>query len=265
METSDLFESVTLSGSEIVDAHVSDLNWIDKSEIETFLHSGTTGGAKKVIEGLFVRIGNEQLGSSLLRLYILTDIYLTAKMFLESIGISKEVYVEAVGDADTFIQQFRTQENTKIYIIDLLEKCVDMRNIRIGTGKSAINEAKSYIAAHFHEPDISLGSVAASVNICAPYFSFLFKKELGETFVGYLTNVRMKKAKELLCCSSKRITQIADEVGYNDYHYFTGLFKKLNGITPCEFRKSNSKKISNQELKKMHISLKIFYRLMRIS
>ena len=242
MNSSELLESVIYNGSEMVDSHVSDLNWIDKSEIETFLHSGTLGGAKHVIEGLFARIGNEQLKSSLLRLYIVTDIYLTTKMFVESMGISKEIYVQAVGDADTFIQQFRTQESTKDYIIDLLEKCVEMRNLRIDTSKTAINQAKNYISEHFHEPDISLGSVAASINICAPHFCFLFKKESGETFVGYLTNVRMKKAKELLCCSSKRITQISDEVGYNDYHYFTSLFKKLNGITPCEFRKLNSKK-----------------------
>lgn len=242
MNSSELLESVIFSGAEMAESHVSDLNWVDKSEIETFLHSGTTGGAKRVIEGVFTRIGNEQLRSSLLRLYIVTDIYLTAKMFLESIGISKEIYVEVVGDADTVIQQFRTQESTKNCIIDLLEKCVEMRKIRIDTSKIAINQAKSYISEHFHEPGISLGSVAASVNICAPHFCFLFKKELGETFVGYLTNERMKKAKELLCCTSKRITQIAEEVGYNDYHYFTGLFKKLNGITPCEFRKSNSRK-----------------------
>jgi two-component system response regulator YesN len=242
MNSTDLLESVIISGSEMPDSHVSDLNWIDKSDIETFLHSGTSGGAKRVIESLYTRIGNEQLKSSLLRLYIVIDIYLTAKMFAESIGISKEIYVETVGDADTVIQQFRTQESTKIYIINLLEKCVEMRNIQIGTSKSAINQAKIYISEHFHEPDISLGSVAASVNISAPHFCFLFKKELGETFVGHLTNVRMNKAKELLCCSSKRIAQIADEVGYNDYHYFTGLFKKLNGVTPCEFRKMNSRK-----------------------
>ncbi|MDD3167830.1 MAG: AraC family transcriptional regulator [Eubacteriales bacterium] len=242
MNSSELLESVLFSGSEIAECHVSDLNWIDKSEIETFLHSGTTGGAKRVIEGVFSRIGNEQLKSSLLRLYIVTDIYLTAKMFAESIGISKEAYVAAVGGADTVIQQFRTQESTKNCMIDLLEKCVEMRKIRIDTSKTAINQAKIYISEHFHEPDISLGSVAASVNICAPHFCFLFKKELGETFVGYLTNERMKKAKELLCCTSKRIAQIAEEVGYNDYHYFTGLFKKLNGITPCEFRKLNSRK-----------------------
>ncbi len=242
MNSLELVESVIFSGPEMADSHVSDLNWIDKSEIETFLHSGITGGAKHVIESLFTRIGNEQLKSSLLRLYIVTDIYLTAKMFVESMGISKEIYVEAIGDADTVIQQFRTQESTKIYMTNLLEKCVEMRKIRIDTSKTAINQAKNYISEHFQEPDISLGSVAASVNICASYFCYLFKKELGETFVGYLTNERMKKAKELLCCSSKRITEIAEEVGYNDYHYFTGLFKKLNGITPFEFRKSNSRK-----------------------
>ena len=242
MNSSNLIENVMLSDFEMADSHVSDLNWIDKSEIETFLRCGTTGGAKNVIEAVFTRIGKEQLKSSLLRLYIVTDIYLTAKMFVESLGIPKEIYVEAVGDADNVIQQFRTLESTKLYIIDLLEKCVEMRKMRSDTSKTAINQAKIYISEHFHDPDISLSSVAASVNICAPYFCFLFKKELGETFVGYLTNVRMKKAKELLCCSSKRISQISDEVGYNDYHYFTGLFKKLNGITPCQFRKLNSVK-----------------------
>jgi len=241
MNSSNILESVIFSGPEMADSHVPDLNWIDKSEIETFLHSGTAGGAKHVIERVFTSIGNEQLKSSLLRLYIVTDIYLTAKMFAESIGISKEIYTDAVGDTDTVIRQFRTPESTKSYIVDLLEKCVEMRNIRIDTSRTAINQAKNYISEHFHEPDISLGSVAAFVNICAPYFCFLFKKEVGETFVGYLTNVRMKKAKELLCCSSKRIAQIADEVGYNDYHYFTGLFKKLNGVTPCQFRKMNSR------------------------
>ena len=242
MDGTELYESVIFNSLEMTDSHVTDLNWIDKSEIETFLHSGSASGAKRVTESLFTRIGSEQLKSSLLRLYIATDIYLTAKMFMESLGLSKELYVKEVGDADTVIQQFRTQESTKAFIIELLEKCVEMRTIRIDTSKSIINQAKSYISKHFHDPDISLSSVAASANICAPYFSFLFKKELGETFVGYLTNVRMNKAKELLCCSSKMITQIADEVGYNDYHYFTSLFKKLNGITPCEFRKLNSRK-----------------------
>jgi two-component system response regulator YesN len=243
MYNSNLLESVISNGPEMTDSHVSDLNWIDKSEIETFLHIGSTGGAKHVIDDLFARIGNDQLKSSLLRLYIVTDIYLTAKMFVESIGIPKEIFIEAVGDADAVIYQFRTLDSIKSYLIDLLEKSIEMRNLRTDTSKSAINRAKSYIAEHFHEPDISLGSVAASVNICAPYFCILFKRELGETFVGYLTNVRMKKAKELLCCSSKRIAQIAEEVGYNDYHYFAGLFKKLNGITPCEFRKTNNRKI----------------------
>jgi two-component system response regulator YesN len=244
MDGLELFEGAICNGTVITDAHVTELNWIDKSEIDVFLHSGTPGGAKRVTESLFARIGSEQLKSSLLRLYLVTDLYLAAKMFVESIGLTKELYIETVGDSDTVMQQFRTPESTKAFLDDLLEKCVEMRNLRTDTNKTAIIQAKSYIAKHFHDPDISLSSVAASINICPSYFSSLFKKELGETFVGYLTNVRMNKAKELLCCSPKMITQIADEVGYNDYHYFTGLFKRLNGITPCEFRKLHSSKSS---------------------
>lgn len=239
MDNMDLFDGAMLRYSEIAGSHAIDLNWVDKSEIEAFLHSGTPGGAKRVVEGLFSRVGSQQLASFLFRLYIVTDIYLTAKNMMESIGVSREAFIESIGDADTVLQQFKTQESIKSYLTQLLEKCVEMRNICIDSNKSAINHAKSYIAEHFYEPDISLGRVPASANICATYFSSLFKKEFGETFVSYLTNVRMKKAKELLCCSSKRVTQIADEVGYNDYHYFASLFKKLNGMTPSEFRKRN--------------------------
>lgn len=238
----DQLESELNRNTEMFDTQVSELNGIDKSEIETFLHSGISGGAKYVIERVFSRIGNEQLKSTLFRLYIITDIYITAKMFMESIGIPKEVFIEEIGSSESVIQQYKTQDAIKSYIIELLEKCVKIRCLHNDTSKISISQAKNYIAKHYHEPDISLGRVAATVNICVPHFCHLFKKEVGETFVSYLTNIRMKKAKELLCCSSKRIAQIAYEVGYNDYHYFTSLFKKQNGITPCEFRRLNGRK-----------------------
>ena len=242
MDSSDLFDKAVQTSSEIDASHVSDFNWKDKSEIEAFLRGGTSGSAKSVVENLFARIGNVHLNSTLLRLYIVTDIYLIAKSNMESIGIPKEIFVEAFGDTDAVIKHFKSQDTTKTYIIFLLEKCVELRNIQINSSKSIISQSKKYIGEHFNEADISLSTVAASVNICPTYFCYLFKKELGETFVAYLTDVRMKKAKELLCCSSKMIAEIAEEVGYNDYHYFTGIFKKLNGITPSEFRKLNNQR-----------------------
>ena len=70
----------------------------------------------------------------------------------------------------------------------------------------------------------------------ANHFSALFSQEMQQTFIEYLTQLRMNKAKELLRCSDKRSGEIALEVGYKDPHYFSFLFKKTQGCTPSEYR-----------------------------
>ena len=68
------------------------------------------------------------------------------------------------------------------------------------------------------------------------YFSAIFSGEIGQTFVEYLTGVRLEKAKELLMCSGMRTAEIAYEVGYKDSHYFSYIFKKVVGCSPKEYR-----------------------------
>ena len=86
--------------------------------------------------------------------------------------------------------------------------------------------------------DISLNTVAAEVGMSASYFSTIFSREMNQTFVEYLTEIRMNKAKELLTCSSLNTAEIAFETGYRDPHYFSSLFKKTQGCTPKEYRAS---------------------------
>ena len=62
------------------------------------------------------------------------------------------------------------------------------------------------------------------------------KKELGATFSQYLTSVRMNKAIELLQNSDHKVYEIAEEVGYQNFSYFSTSFKKQFGISPFEFR-----------------------------
>lgn len=68
------------------------------------------------------------------------------------------------------------------------------------------------------------------------YFSSVFSKEMGKTFIEYLTEVRMEKAKQYLVCSSMKTSEISYEVGYKDPHYFSYIFKKTQGCTPKEYR-----------------------------
>ena len=68
------------------------------------------------------------------------------------------------------------------------------------------------------------------------YFSKLFKEEMGQSFIEYVTGIRMEKAKELLSKTDKSMKEICNEIGYADPNYFSRTFKKNVGFTPTEFK-----------------------------
>ncbi|MFX8098759.1 helix-turn-helix transcriptional regulator, partial [Acinetobacter baumannii] len=68
------------------------------------------------------------------------------------------------------------------------------------------------------------------------WLSQLFKKETGQTYLDYLTNARIKRAKQLLRETSMKIYEIAENIGYRDLKHFGHLFKKRTGRTPKEYR-----------------------------
>ncbi len=99
-----------------------------------------------------------------------------------------------------------------------------------------INQAKEYIEANYMN-NITLEDVGAYIGFNPSYFSSIFKKETGTSFVEYLSIVRIEKAKELLKEPDLRIRDISLMVGYNDVKYFSKLFIKHTGLKPKEYRK----------------------------
>lgn len=85
--------------------------------------------------------------------------------------------------------------------------------------------------------DLSLSVLAEEFHLNPQYISQLFKNEIGVSFLAYLTNIRMEKAKKLLLSTSLSITVVADQSGYGDYRVFTKVFKKSEGITPSQYRR----------------------------
>jgi YesN/AraC family two-component response regulator len=100
-----------------------------------------------------------------------------------------------------------------------------------------IAKARTYIDTHYADPDISLGSVAAHVLLSPTYFSVVFGREVGETFIEYLTHVRIRKAIELLRATTLTSSEIAYRVGYHNPRYFYSVFRKVAGLPPNEFRR----------------------------
>ena len=100
-----------------------------------------------------------------------------------------------------------------------------------------IAKARSYIDANYSNPDISLSLVAAQVLLSPTYFSVVFAREVGETFIEYLTNVRIHRAMELLRTTSLTSSEIAYQIGYHNPRYFYSVFRKVAGLPPNEFRR----------------------------
>lgn len=114
-----------------------------------------------------------------------------------------------------------------------LQRLRDERSLR---EMRPITEAKRYMQQHYREA-LRLEDVSSAVGFNATYFSTLFKKETGQNFMDYLTELRISKAKELLCGDTLSVQDVAEMVGYSDLKYFSRLFKKATGVSPSDYKK----------------------------
>lgn len=100
--------------------------------------------------------------------------------------------------------------------------------------------AKRFILDNYSNPELTLGSVAGYVGLNEKYFSTRFTKETGSTFSNYLTEIRIRKAKELMDKTDLKMYEISQQVGYNNVEHFTRVFKKVCQISPGAYKKSDS-------------------------
>lgn len=115
------------------------------------------------------------------------------------------------------------------------ERLPYIREIYQETRRDEIKKVKRYVDRHLNRK-ITLEEVAEYTHLNSSYFSRLFKKETGMSFIHYVTHTKMEQAKEMLDQSSLSVEQVAEQLGYENKSYFTKLFKLHTGTTPGEFR-----------------------------
>lgn len=103
----------------------------------------------------------------------------------------------------------------------------------------AVRHAVEFIHANYKKP-VSLSDAAEAAGVNAAYLSYLFKQEMEIGFSNYLQERRMECAKELLTTTNYKIKDVASEAGFNDYHYFSKTFKKLNNCSPADYRREHT-------------------------
>ena len=115
-----------------------------------------------------------------------------------------------------------------------------MNQERDKTARKVILDAKQYILDHYTDPDLSVEMICRELHISPAYFSTMFKKETGQTYVAYLTEVRLNRAVELLNETDDKTYVIAKKVGYQEQNYFSYVFKKKFGVSPTRYRGSKN-------------------------
>ena len=107
---------------------------------------------------------------------------------------------------------------------------------RESTSKQIINEAKEYILENYTNAELSLEVICRHLHLSPAYFSSLFNKETGQTYINYLTDIRLNKAVELISTTDEKTYMIAEKVGYLEQNYFSYVFKKKFGVSPTKYR-----------------------------
>ena len=103
------------------------------------------------------------------------------------------------------------------------------------TKRKEILDAFKYVTMNI-ERKITLDEVSSHLYLNPSYFSRLFKKEAGETFVEYVTKMKIARAKELLEQTADSVGKICERLGYDNQSYFIKIFKNYVGVTPIEYR-----------------------------
>lgn len=221
------------------DIEITSFGEIEKTRtmLEKFLNNGVEDEIDEFVDVYINELPEENLKSVLMRQYIIMDAYIVMMSFCEKIeGIEGEMQAQSE-ELKNSMKTIQTLEEIKNYIRMLLKKIIGVRDTISGRRYSDIIEiAKDQIRKTYMSDEISLNTIAAEVGMSPSYFSSIFSKEMGKTFVEYLTEIRMDRAKELLMCSSMKTSEIGYEVGYKDPHYFSYIFKKTQNCTPKEFR-----------------------------
>ena len=138
---------------------------------------------------------------------------------------------------DYLLKPIKEEELSRVMTAIINERNGDPEEDRVPVvSDRMIDNVINDIRDHYME-DISLTSLSAKYNISMGHLSKMIKENLQVNFSDYIASLRIQRAKELLRDDSLSIQEISEIVGYNDYFYFTKVFKKVEGISPSKYRK----------------------------
>ena len=219
-----------------------DVNALNPAILQKFLSNGLQEETENFVKDYFYAIGQEPMESLVFRNYVILNVRFSVISFIKGLGCDTNE-MESADTEEVLAESGKNMESAIAYAKKMISQAIEIRDQNSGNkNRSILKTAVDFIDSHYMDEEISLNTVANVANVSSNHFSALFSQNMGQTFIEYLTSLRMNKAKELLRCTGMRSSEIAGEIGYKDAHYFSYLFKKTQGMTPSGYRKAREEK-----------------------
>lgn len=216
----------------------NNLQW--QKKLIASMKGGTPDEVNKVIDGIVNELKSTFVPVERCSTYVQQTI-LSILSVLDELSIDE---CDVFDDANPFAEVYgiTTLDDISVKLKAICKRATDAMLLRRSDhNTNQVKKAEEFLLQNYADKDLSLHSVCKHLFISTSYFSFIFKSSTGETFVEYLTRIRVEKAMQLFKTTALKTYEVADSVGYADPHYFSMIFKKANGVSPTEYREMLSK------------------------
>jgi two-component system response regulator YesN len=202
-----------------------------------YIHANDYLGVKILIDRFFDTIlSNETNNPMRVKTAVLNVLYIFMKVFKPyeekmptSYDDSSMRWTEMILEAETL---YDIKSSVDEFIGGFIQS---MLFIKGETARPEIMSIKRYVYDNI-DLNISLEDAAKFTNMSRSYFSFIFKKEIGESFINFVNRIKMEKARDMIIKQNLKVYEAAEKVGIKDEAYFSKLFKKYIGVSPGKIK-----------------------------
>lgn len=190
----------------------------------------------KLISQVFMRVRGENIHHQILFVVCIEMVAVCMEAMVEMGLRIEDVITKGSFNLVEEIQSKKSIAEMETWIKEIFMHTLEtIKKNKISKASRLIEEVKKYISSNYQSSELSIDEIARNLFVNYAHLCFIFKRDAGVTINEYLTEFRIRKAKELFDSGNTLILDVASKVGYADASYFGKCFKKYYGLAPSKF------------------------------